>query len=98
MDARIHFFGQFRLNRNLQRIPFKMMYNMFMLRHRFSNELWGEGALNHLLLFCKSVRIYIVIDKTRQSKFLINVKTRREFTPDWLSGGGFMLSLITGKI
>ena len=33
-----------------------MMYNMSMLRHRFSNE--REGALNHLpLLFCKSVYI-----------------------------------------
>ena len=39
-------------------IPFKMMYNMSMLRHRFSNERWGGGgALNHLrlVLFCKSV-------------------------------------------
>ena len=38
-----------------------MMYNMSMLRHRFSNERWergggGGGAQNHLpLLFCKSV-------------------------------------------
>ena len=23
-------------------IPFKMMYNMSMLRHRFSNERWDE--------------------------------------------------------
>ena len=46
-------------------IPFKMMYNMYMLRHRFSNEReegegggggGGGGALNHLpLLFCKNV-------------------------------------------
>ena len=42
--------------------PSKMMYNMSMLRHPFSNERWcvggggGGGALNHLpLLFCKSV-------------------------------------------
>ena len=34
---------KFKLNRNLQRIPFKMMYNMSMLRHRFLNE-WGGGA------------------------------------------------------
>ena len=38
------------------------MYNMSMLRHRFSNEWWGGGggggALNHLpLLFCKSVNL-----------------------------------------
>ena len=25
-------------------IPFKMMYNMPMLRHRFSNERWGGGG------------------------------------------------------
>ena len=50
-------FKNIKLNRNLQTIPFKMMYNMPMLRHRFSNERWGVwGALNHLpLLFCKSV-------------------------------------------
>ena len=32
---------KFKLNRNHQRIPFKMMYNMSMLLHRFSNERWG---------------------------------------------------------
>ena len=33
-----------------------MMYNMALLGHRFSNERWVGGALNHLpLLFCKSV-------------------------------------------
>ena len=37
-------FEKFKLNRNLQTIPFKMMCNMFMLRHRFSNELWGGGG------------------------------------------------------
>ena len=48
-------FEKFKLNRNLQTIPFKMMYNMSMLRHWFSNERWGGGTLNHLpLLFCKS--------------------------------------------
>ena len=54
-------FEKFKLNRNLQRISFKMMYNMSMLRHRVSNQRWGGGgggggALSHLLLlFCKSV-------------------------------------------
>ena len=51
---------QFKLNRNLQTISFKMMYNMSILRYRYSNERWwggggggGGGALNHLpLLFC----------------------------------------------
>ena len=48
-------FEKFKLNRNLQRIPLKMMYNMSMLRHRFSNERWG-ATLNYLpLLFSKSV-------------------------------------------
>ena len=37
-------FEKFKLNRNLQTIPFKIMYNMSMLRHRFSNEWWGGGA------------------------------------------------------
>ena len=36
-----HIFEKFKLNRNLQTIPFKMMYNMSMLRHQFSNERWG---------------------------------------------------------
>ena len=35
---------KFEINRNLQRLPFKMMYKMFMLRHRFSNERWGGGG------------------------------------------------------
>ena len=34
-------FEKFKLNRNLRRIPFNMIYNMSMLRHRFSNEQWG---------------------------------------------------------
>ena len=37
-------FEKFQLNRNFQTIPFKMMYNMSMLRHRFSNERWGGGG------------------------------------------------------
>ena len=32
-------FKKFKLNRNLRKIPLKMMYNMSMLRHRFSNEI-----------------------------------------------------------
>ena len=40
--AKSKIFQKFELNRDLQRIPFKMMYNMSMLRHRFSNE-WGRG-------------------------------------------------------
>ena len=56
-------FEKCKINRNLQTIPFKMMYNASMLRHRFSNERWGGGgeggALNHLpLLFCKSGHNY----------------------------------------
>ena len=37
-------FEKIKLNWNLQTIPFKMMYNMSMLRHRFSNERWGGGG------------------------------------------------------
>ena len=34
-------FEKFKLNQNLRTIPFKMIYDMYMLRHRFSNERWG---------------------------------------------------------
>ena len=37
-------FEKIKLNRNRQMIPFKMMYNMSMSRHRFSNEWWGGGG------------------------------------------------------
>ena len=42
--AKSKYFQKFKLNRNLQKILFKMMYNMSMLRHWFSNERWGGGA------------------------------------------------------
>ena len=35
-----NFLDKIKLNRNLHRIIFKMMYNMSMLCHRFSNERW----------------------------------------------------------
>ena len=35
-------FQKFELNRNLQRIPFKMMYNVSMLRHRINGGDGGE--------------------------------------------------------
>ena len=49
-----------------------MTYNMSMLLHLFSNELWGGGgggggggrggAMNHIpLLFCKSVSWHFVL-------------------------------------
>ena len=41
--AKSKYFEKFKLNRNLQTIPFNMMYNMSMLRHWFSNERWGGG-------------------------------------------------------
>ena len=37
-------FEKFKLNRILQMIPFKMMFYMSMLRHRFTNERWGGGG------------------------------------------------------
>ena len=36
---------KFELNRNLQMISFDIMYNMSMLRHRFSNEREGRPEL-----------------------------------------------------
>ena len=42
--AKSNIFEKFKLDRNLQRILFKMMYNMSMLRHRFSNGRWGGGG------------------------------------------------------
>ena len=54
--AKSKYFEIFKLNRNLQRIPFKMM---------FSNELTVGSALNHLhFLFCKSV--YTIIQNKRR--------------------------------
>ena len=44
-------FEKLKLNRNVQRIPFKMMYKMSMLRHWFSNERGGGGGLNHLVSY-----------------------------------------------
>ena len=34
---------KFQINRNLQTILFKMIHNIFILRHLFSTERWGEG-------------------------------------------------------
>ena len=75
-------YEKFKLNRNLQRIPFKMMYNMSMLRHRLSNERrgGGGGALNHLpLLFCESVYLVKKHDQRQEKchfseKFLYELK------------------------
>ena len=38
--AKSKYFEKLKLNRRLQTNPFKMMYNMSMLRHRFSVERW----------------------------------------------------------
>ena len=56
------------------------MYNMSMLRHRFSNEWWGGGGavLNHfLLLFCKSVYV-IFLKKLIHINLLENLKVLSE--------------------
>ena len=37
-------FEKFKLNWDLQTIPFRIMYNMSMLRHQFSNERCGGGG------------------------------------------------------
>ena len=74
-------FQKFKLNRNLQRIPLKMMYKTSTLRHQFSNERWrggGGGALNHPpLLFCKSVYCSEKIYKIRSDKL-------RDLEAPWL--------------
>ena len=85
------YFSKFKLDRNLQKIPFNMMYNMSMLRHRFSNERWG-AALNHLpLLFCKSV--FRVELRQSERRFYMNVirnrnipNTERTFNIKWKNG------------
>ena len=41
---KVKYFEKFKLNRNLQMISFKMIYNMPRLRHWFSNERWGGGG------------------------------------------------------
>ena len=46
-------FEKFQLNRNLRKISFKMMYNMSMLRHGFSNKRRGGGAvLSYFVKVC----------------------------------------------
>ena len=56
------FLKKIKLSRNLRSIAFKMMYNISMLRHQFSNERWRGEGVNHLpLLFCKSVHMIIVL-------------------------------------
>ena len=64
-----NFYQKFKLNRNLLRLPIKMMYNMFMLRHRPSNEPGEGGALNQIpVLFCKSVYILMILWATFMGK------------------------------
>ena len=58
-------FEKFKLNRNLQTIPFKMMYNMSMLRHRFSNERWGIPPWTTFLSY--SVRVCIKVKYKRST-------------------------------
>ena len=50
-------FEKFKLNRHLQRIPFKMMYNMSMLRYRFSNERWAGGGAPWTIFLSYSVKV-----------------------------------------
>ena len=49
-------FEKFKLNRNPKTIPFKMMYNMSMLRHRFSNERW---VLSYSVKVCTCLSILL---------------------------------------
>ena len=54
-------FEKFKLNRNLQTIPFKMMCNISMLRHRFSNERGGGGGLTTFLSYSVKVCIQLLL-------------------------------------
>ena len=98
---------KFKLNRNLRRIPFKMMYNMSMLHHPFSNERWwvggggggggGRGALNHLpLLFCRSEACQSCIKIFHilwngVTEFQLATKNYQNSLPDWLGNNGFSI-------
>ena len=52
-------FEKFKPNRNLRTIPFKMMYNMSMLRHRFSNERGGGGGAPWTTFLSYSVKVCV---------------------------------------
>ena len=57
--AKSKYLKKFKINRNVLKIPLKMMYNMSMLPHQFSNERWWGGGGAHpeppsSLKFCKS--------------------------------------------
>ena len=56
----VEIFEKFKLNRNLRRIPFKMMYNMTALRHRFSNEWVGVAPWATFLSY--SVKVCILFN------------------------------------
>ena len=61
-------FEKFKLNRDLQTIPLRIIYNMSMLRHRFSNERWGGGGT--LISYSIKVCTKILIDQSiNQSTF-----------------------------
>ena len=63
-------FEKFKLNRNLQTIPFKMIYNLSILRHRFSNERWGEAPLTTFLSY--SVKVYITYKIQQRRSVLLS--------------------------
>ena len=56
-------FEKFKSDRNLQRIPSRMMY-MSMLCHRFSNERWGGGGgVPWTTFLFYSVKVYRLLRK-----------------------------------
>ena len=88
-------FEKFKLNRNLQTIPFKMMYTMSMLRHRFSNELWRRAALDHLpLLFCENV--YLLRPQSFSFQIVSQfIDTFVKFSNCMSQGWGFWLPVLS---
>ena len=79
-------FQKFELNRDLQRISLKMMYNMSMLRYRFSNERWGGGGgggMNHLPLLFRKI-VYHIKRHLKMINALHERKTYQPLTLLWL--------------
>ena len=87
---------KFRLNRNLQTIPFKMMYNMSMSRHRFSSEQSGGGApLTTSLSY--SVNVCNICMRLGTAKTQLRAAGGYFFLPPWLNNPyGGRASVLSG--
>ena len=75
-------FEKFKLNRNLQMIPFKMMYDMSMLRYRFSNEQ-TFCKLDLFVWSCVFVTVTMFIISLRPKSNLDSLRFVCECGPFW---------------